>query len=133
MKVVLCHGVFDLLHAVHLAHLERAKEMGDYLVVSVVPDRYITKRKPLYGEKARVKLLKALRCVDKVLLCNAPGPESLIRKLEPDLYVRGSDYRGKTMPESALLKRLGIKVRYTKSVPPRTSEVMTAIVNSEER
>ena len=132
MKIVLCHGVFDLLHVGHLAHLEAAAKMG-YLVVSVVPDRYATKRKPVYDERARVRLLRSLRCVDQVELCDAPGPEKLIRKIEPDIYVRGSDYRGKTMPESALLKRLGIKVRYTKSVPPRTSEIMAAIVNSEKR
>ena len=124
MKVILCHGVFDLLHAGHLAHLERAKEMGDYLVVSVVPDRYITKRKPLYGERARVRLLKALRCVDQVMLCDAPGPEKLIRKLEPDMYVRGPDYIGKEMPESALLRSLGIPVHYTKEFEDRTSKVI---------
>ena len=128
MKVVLVHGVFDLLHVGHLTHLERAKAMGDYLVVSVVPDKYATKRKPIYDEKARTRLLKALRCVDQAMLCNAPGPESLIRRLHPDVYVRGSDYRGKTMPESALLRELGIPVRYTADLKlPRTSEIITRI------
>lgn len=127
MKVVLVHGIFDLLHAGHLAHLERAKEMGDYLVVSVVPDRYIIKRKPIYGERARVRLLKALRCVDKVMLCAAPGPEKLIRKLEPDMYVRGPDYIGREMPESALLRNLGIPVRFTKEFEDRTSKVIARI------
>ena len=128
MKVVLCHGVFDLLHVGHLEHLEQAKSMGDYLVVSVVPDKYITKRTPIYGEKARVKLLKALHCVNQVVLCAAPGPEKIIRQFEPDLYVRGSDYRGKTMPESALLEELGIHVRYTRSLPlPRTSDIIKAV------
>ena len=126
MKVVLVHGVFDLLHAGHLEHLEQAAKMG-YLVVSVVPDKYATKRKPIYDEKARVRLLRSLRCVDQVELCRGRGPEWLIRKIEPDIYVRGSDYRGKEMPESALLRRLGIKVRYTKSVPPRTTEVIARI------
>ena len=127
MKVVLAHGCWDLLHVGHLTHLERAKAMGDYLVVSVVPDKYATKRKPIYDEKARVRLLKSLRFVDQVMLCDGPGPEKLIRKLHPDIYVRGSDYRRKVMPESALLKRLGIKVRYTKSVPPRTSDILEAL------
>lgn len=127
MKMVLVHGVFDLLHVGHLTHLELAKAMGNYLVVSVVPDRYVTKRKPIYDEKARVKLLKALRCVDQVMLCDAPGPEKLIRRLHPDIYVRGSDYRSKEMPESALLRKMGIPVRYTKSVPPRTTDVIEAL------
>ena len=127
MKVVLAHGVFDLLHAGHLEHLKQAKAMGDWLLVSVVPDKYATKGKPIYGEKERVKLLKALRCVDQVVLCGVPGPELVIARYEPDLYVRGSDYRGKRMPESKVLENLGIPVRYTRSVPPRTSEVIERI------
>lgn len=128
MKVVLVHGVWDLLHVGHVTHLERAARLGTFLVVSVVADAFVTKRKPIYGEKARVALLKALRCVDQVVLCKAPGPEALISKLHPDIYVRGSDYLGKTMPESALLEKLGIPVRYTQSVPPRTTEVIARMM-----
>ena len=127
MKVVLCHGVFDLFHVGHLEHLRHAKDMGDYLLVSVVPDKYITKRKPIYDQKARVALLRALRCVDQVMLCDGPGPEKLIRKIEPYIYVRGPDYRGKVMPESALLNRLGIPVYFTKEFDDRTSKVIGRI------
>ena len=127
VKVVLVHGVFDLLHAGHLEHLKQAKAMGDYLIVSVVDDKYASKGKPIYSQKERLALLWSLRCVDHAMLCGAPGPEKVIRKWEPDLYVRGSDYRGKTMPESALLESLGIPVRYTRSVPPRTSDILKAL------
>ena len=128
MKVVLCHGVFDLLHVGHLEHLKQARAMGDFLIVSVVPDKYATKRKPIYDEKARVKLLKALRCVDCVVLCAALGPEKIIRQYEPDIYVRGPDYKGKKMPESALLEQLGIHVRYTKPPTTSTSDIITRIL-----
>lgn len=129
MKVVLAHGVFDLLHVGHVVHLTQARTFGDYLIVSVVPDRYITKRTPIYNQQARVRLLKELRCVDEVLLCNAPGPEKLIRTLQPDVYVRGADYRGKRMPEENLLEEFGIPVRYTSPTPaiPRTSEIIARI------
>lgn len=127
MKVVLCHGCWDLLHVGHVNHLKRARAFGDYLVVSVVPDKYVEKRLPIYDEKARMRLLKELRCVDQVLLCHAPGPELLIRKLQPDVYVRGEDYKGKRMPEQNMLEELGIPVRYTKSTPPRTSEVIERV------
>ena len=127
MKVVLCHGVFDLLHVGHLEHLKQARAMGDFLLVSVVPDQHVTKGTPIYDEKARVALLTALRCVDNAVLCDGPGPEQLIRLFRPNLYVRGSDYEGKTMPESALLEELGISLRYTKSTPPRTTEVIAKI------
>lgn len=128
MRVVLCHGVFDLFHVGHLEHLKQAREMGDHLLVSVVPDKFCTKGKPIYDEEERLKLLFALKCVDDVLLCDAPGPERVIERVKPDVYVRGSDYEGKEMPESELLRRLGIPVRYTKSVPPRTGEIILRVV-----
>lgn len=126
--IVLCHGVFDLLHVGHLEHLEQASKMGDWLIVSVVPDKYTTKRKVIYDENTRLRLLKALRCVDQVMLCDGSGPEDVIRRMKPDIYVRGSDYDGKEMPESALLRSLGIPVRYTTdSGLARTSGIIARI------
>lgn len=129
MKVVLCHGVFDLLHAGHLAHLEEARKYGDRLVVSVVLDPYVTKGQPIYPEHERIRLLRALRCVDRVIPCEAPGPEKIIEHLLPDIhvYVRGADYLGKEMPESAMLEKLNIPICYTHSVPPHTSEIIERI------
>lgn len=72
-------------------------------------------------------MLKELRCVDQVLLCDAPGPEKLIRRLWPDVYVRGPDYRGHKMPERSLLRKLGIRVRYTSEGPTRTSKTIEQI------
>lgn len=127
MRLVLVHGVFDLLHAGHLFHLKKARAFGDYLVVSVVPDKYVTKRAPIYNQDSRVKLLKELRCVDQVMLCDAPGPEKLIRKICPDVYVRGPDYVGKRMPEQDLLESLGIPLGYTSEGPMRTSKAIAKV------
>ena len=127
MKVVLCHGVFDLLHVGHLVHLKMAREMGDHLLVSVVSDKFCVKGKPIYGEEERMQLVWALRCVSDVVLCDAPGPERIIEDVKPDIYVRGSDYEGKEMPESDLLRRLGIPVQYTRSVPPRTGDIIARV------
>ena len=127
MKVVLCHGVFDLLHVGHLEHLKQARKFGDWLIVSVVPDKHLSKGQAIYSEMERVRLLKALRCVNQVELCDGPGPENIIQRIQPNVYVRGDDYIGKRMPESDLLEKLCIPVRCTKSVPPRTSEVIERI------
>jgi len=127
MKVVLCHGVFDLLHLGHIRHLENALSFGDRLVVSVVPDEFLSKRVPLYNEKERLAMLKALRCVSNAMLCDGPGPEKMILRVSPDVYARGGDYEGKRMPESDLLERLGIEVRCTESFPHRTSEIIERI------
>lgn len=127
MTVVLCHGVFDLLHHGHVQHLRVAQTFGDRLVVSVVADAYCVKREPIYNQETRMDMLRELRCVDYVVLCNAPGPQELIERLRPDVYVRGGDYVGKRMPEHDLLDKLGILVGYTKSFPYRTTELIARI------
>lgn len=126
MRVVLAHGVFDLLHAGHIHHLKQAAKLGR-LVVSVVADEYLLHKTPVYPHAHRVALLKELRCVSEVRLCRAVGPHLILRTMLPDIYVRGPDYRGKTMPETALLKELGIKVRYTSEGPTRTSKTIERI------
>ena len=128
MKVVLCHGVFDLFHVGHLEHLKQAREMGDHLLVSVVADRFCSKGKPIYDENERLQLLWSLRCVSDVVLCSAPGPEKIIEDVKPDIYVRGTDYEGKEMPESELLRRMGIQILYTKSIPPRTGDIIARVL-----
>ena len=132
VKVVLCHGVFDLLHVGHIVHFREAKEFGDRVVVSVVADEYVWKpQRPLvYGENERIVLLNACRYVDEVILCDAPGPERIIAELRPDVYVRGPDYVGKTMPEDGVLRRLGIPTKYTASSFPRTTEIIERIKRS---
>lgn len=130
MKTVLCHGVFDLLHFGHLEHLRNAKLFGNHLVVSVVADRFLSKRQPIYPQDERMHLLRALRFVDDVVLCNAPGPQNIIDAIRPHVYVRGSDYIGKEMPESAILKRLSIPTKYTDSCSPRTSEIIARILET---
>jgi rfaE bifunctional protein nucleotidyltransferase chain/domain len=129
VKVVLCHGVFDLLHRGHVVHLREAKEFGDRLVVSLVADKYVRKpwRPVVYEEEERMALLSAIRYVDEVVLCEAPGPEAVIAALRPDVYVRGPDYIGKRMPEDVTLRECGIPVRYTPSSFRRTTEIIERI------
>ena len=129
MTIVLCHGVFDMLHAGHVEHLRQARAMGDFLIVSVVPDRFVTKPgRPIYKEDERLTLLRAMKgIVNIATLCDAPGPEMVIRSSRPHLYVRGSEYRGRAMPEDGVLRELGVEVRYTESVPPTTSQILQRI------
>ena len=132
MKTVLCHGVFDLLTPGHIQHLRAAKSLGDVLVVSVVPDEFVNKphRPMIYDETTRALMLQSLRCVDRVILCGGPGPEKVIEELRPNIYVRGQDYLGKKMPESFLLEKYGIEVRYNNFNYPRVTEVIERIRDS---
>lgn len=125
--IVLVHGVFDLLHAGHVEHLRQAKKFGDTLVVSVVPDKFATKRQPIYSEDERLALLHAIRYVDHAFLCGAPGPEEVLIRFKPNIYVRSEEYATMEAPEYALVRKLGIAVGFTKSIPPHTTDILERI------
>jgi len=129
MRTVLCHGVFDLLHSGHMAHLQQARAFGDKLMVSVLADRFVVKKRFLLNdERERMYCLTRLRDVDYVVLCEAPGPEDLLRKLKPAIYVRNDEYIDQTKPEYAVVRELGIEVGFTRTVPPHTSEIIARIL-----
>jgi rfaE bifunctional protein kinase chain/domain/rfaE bifunctional protein nucleotidyltransferase chain/domain len=94
-KIVLCHGVFDLLHYGHINHFEQAKSYGDILIVSLTPDQFVNKGplRPAFKEKIRMKALASLQIVDFVYLNNSPSAVEAINKLKPDIYCKGSDYK----------------------------------------
>lgn len=128
MKLVLAHGVFDLLHPDHCRHLEEARSFGDALIVSVVPDAFVQKgRPPLNSQLDRLFLLQALCMVDGAMLCGGPGPEKLLKLLRPAIYVRGSEYVSQDKPEYALCKELGIEVGFTRPLEIHTSAIIKRI------
>ena len=127
MKLVLAHGVFDLLHWGHIEYLRKAREYGDSLLVSVVPDRLVMKPHLIHSEDIRVSMLRAIRYVDAVHLCKGAGPEDLIEEWLPDVYVRPDQYEAQDRPEYALVKKLGIQVAFTKPLPIHTSDLIARI------
>lgn len=93
-RTVLCHGCFDLLHLGHIRHLQQARAMGDRLVVSVTADPDVGKGvgRPHFTAEQRVEALKALDCVDDAFVTAGPDASDVIRRLRPDVYVKGPDY-----------------------------------------
>ena len=94
-KIVLCHGVFDLLHIGHLNHLEEAKKFGDILVVSLTKDQFINKgvNRPIFKIKDRIKAICSLQDVDYVIESPHESSEHVITKLKPNFYIKGQDYK----------------------------------------
>ena len=92
--VVQCHGVFDLLHPGHIRHLQAAKRLGDALVVTVTPDRFVNKGpgRPAFPEGLRAESLAALGCVDLVAVNRWPTAVEAIALIRPDVYAKGRDY-----------------------------------------
>jgi rfaE bifunctional protein nucleotidyltransferase chain/domain len=93
-KIVLAHGVFDLLHIGHIRHLEAAAREGDVLIVTITADEFVNKGpgRPAFTGQLRAEALAALACVDRVAINNHPSAENVIAALRPDVYVKGMEY-----------------------------------------
>ena len=96
-KVVFTNGCFDLLHPGHVSYLEQARALGDVLVVAINSDQSVRRLKgndrPILDQDIRSIMLAALRWVDYVTIFDAPDPLKLIALLEPDILVKGGDWR----------------------------------------
>src|SRR5437868_5403776 len=84
-KVVHCHGVFDLLHVGHMKHLEAARKLGDVLIVTITPDRFVNKgpHRPAFPERLRAEALASLACVNFVGINEWPSAVETIQKVRP--------------------------------------------------
>src|SRR5574337_318855 len=95
-RVVFTNGCFDLLHPGHLRCLERARELGDLLVVAINSDRSVRKLKgvsrPVMPQEERAEILAALAAVDYVAVFDEPTPRDLIARLLPHVLVKGGDW-----------------------------------------
>ena len=96
-KIVLCHGVFDVVHSGHINYLKKAKQLGDILVVSVTSDNYVNKGpgRPVFNINQRINFLTELKLVDRVYESNDYTAEKIIEKIRPDIYCKGIDYSDK--------------------------------------
>lgn len=118
-KVVMCHGVFDIVHPGHIRHLIYAKGKGDVLVASLTADRHVTKadHRPFVPQDLRAINLAALEVVDYVLVDTNASPLSNIALIEPDLFAKGYEYAGaasgRTDEERAAVEAYGGEMMFT--------------------
>jgi D-beta-D-heptose 7-phosphate kinase/D-beta-D-heptose 1-phosphate adenosyltransferase len=96
-RLVFTNGVFDLLHVGHVRYLAQARALGDALVVAINSDRSVRELKgpqrPVFDQEERAEILAALRDVNYVVVFDDISPRSTIRKLLPDVLVKGGDYQ----------------------------------------
>ncbi|HEX7292343.1 MAG TPA: D-glycero-beta-D-manno-heptose 1-phosphate adenylyltransferase [Conexibacter sp.] len=104
-------GCFDLLHAGHVRTLEAARALGDCLVVCLNDDASVRRLKgsarPLVPAHDRAAVLAALTCVDAVVVFGEDTPTALLERLRPDVWAKGGDYAGASLPEAEALERWG--------------------------
>ncbi len=121
-KVVLCHGVFDLLHYGHIEHLEDAKTQGDILVVSVTAAKYVNKGpgRPYFDDRQRMAFLASLAIVDYVILSEAVTVHEVVECVQPDVYAKGQEYAraeddvtGNIGPEQEIVEKYGGRIYFT--------------------
>lgn len=122
-------GCFDVLHAGHLACLEAARELGDALVVLINSDESVRRLKgpgrPVHCAADRARMLRALSCVDDVIVFDESSPVAALEQLKPDVWVKGGDYEGARLPEAELVRSWGGRVVL---LPYLTGHSTTAIL-----
>ena len=124
--VVFTNGCFQLLHLGHLRTLQRARKLGDVLVVGLNSDssarRLKGPRHPLLPQADRAAVLAALRAVDYAVVFEETTAEALVRALQPEVYVKGGDYaQGKDLPEADDVAQYGGRVEILPLVPGRST------------
>jgi len=138
-KVVLCHGVFDLLHYGHLLHFEEARSQGDALVVTLTPDVYVNKgpNRPTFTEAYRAQMLAALEIVDYVAINKWPSAVEMLETVGPDVYAKGPDYKdhdqdvsGKIGEEEAAVRKRGGRIYYTEDLTFSSSNLINRHLSS---
>jgi rfaE bifunctional protein nucleotidyltransferase chain/domain len=109
--VVATGGCFDLLHAGHVGLLDSARRIGDCLIVCLNSDASLARRKgpgrPLTPQADRARVLAALGSVDAVVVFEEDTPQALLRRLRPDVWVKGGDYAVQDLPEAEVLRAWG--------------------------
>jgi rfaE bifunctional protein nucleotidyltransferase chain/domain len=96
-KIVFTNGCFDILHLGHLDYLSQAKKLGDKLLIGLNTDESVSQIKgnnrPITDQNSRAIFLASLRFVDGVILFDETTPYNLIKEIQPDVLVKGSDYK----------------------------------------
>ena len=99
-RIVFTNGCFDILHVGHIRYLEKAKSLGDILVIGVNSDHSVRGLKgpdrPILPEEERAEILSSLWCVDYVTVFDEPTPLELISFLQPNVLVKGGDWTKET-------------------------------------
>lgn len=140
-KVVLCHGVFDLLHMGHVRHLEIAKREGQVLIVTLTADAFVNKGpgRPVFTAQLRAEMVAALEYVDYVGVNEEATAEPVLAFIKPDVYVKGSDYKnadedvtGKILAEREMVQKHGGKIVFTDDITFSSSTLINKYLDIYE-
>ena len=132
-KVVLCHGVFDLIHIGHLRHLKMARGYGDILIVSITGDEFVNKGpgRPAFPSNLRAEMLAGMEIVDFVTVVEDPSAHPVIAAVQPDIFVKGGEYSdpskdisGKITTERELVEKYNGRLVLTEDITFSSSNLL---------
>lgn len=134
-RIVFTNGCFDLLHRGHIDYLSKASDYGDVLVIGLNTDDSVSRLKgphrPIQDEKARAEIMAALGFVDLVVYFNEDTPYDLIKIVQPDVLVKGADYKAEDIVGYDIVMNKGGKVETLEFLPGySTSAIEAKIKNS---
>ena len=140
-SIVLCHGCFDPMHPGHIKYLQASKEMGDILVVTISPDRFVDKGpgRPAFPEQLRAECLAALECVNFVAINSWPTAVETLRLLRPNIYVKGQEFQnlqdktGKFQQELEVVKEIKAEMRFTQEIVFSSTQLLNQFFRSEPK
>ena len=120
-RIVATNGCFDLLHFGHVSYLQRARQLGDLLVIGLNSDASCRqlkgRQRPLVPERQRAAVLAALACVDAVVIFRDKRAHRFLAAVRPDVYVKGGDYRPESLDPTERAALGGAKIRILPFVP----------------
>jgi D-beta-D-heptose 7-phosphate kinase/D-beta-D-heptose 1-phosphate adenosyltransferase len=132
-RIVFTNGCFDILHSGHITYLDRAKALGDVLVVGLNSDASVRRLKgdgrPINRLEDRAAVLAALSSVDHIVAFDEDSPVELIRLIRPHAFAKGGDYSRDTLPEAELVESLGGEVQILPLVEDRSTTRVIEQVN----
>jgi glycerol-3-phosphate cytidylyltransferase len=112
--IIFTNGCFDILHSGHINYLARAKELGDILIVAVNSDASVKrlkgKERPINNLNDRMFLLASLCFIDYVTFFEEDTPNEIIKKIQPNIHVKGGDYKIEELPEKEIIESYGGKI-----------------------
>ncbi len=131
-KVVFTNGCFDILHRGHVEYLEKAKKLGDILIVGLNSDDSVKEikgeKRPIVPQEDRALVLSALGCVDYVYIFDQETPEELIKKIIPDVLVKGGDWEKENIVGRKIVEKNGGKVFTIPEVKGKSTQKIIQII-----
>jgi len=129
-KIVFSNGCFDILHLGHIDYLSKASDFGDILIIGLNTDNSVRKLKgnnrPINDEKSRAMILASLQFVSAVVLFDEDTPYDLIKFVQPDVLVKGSDYLEEDIVGYDIVKAKGGEIKTIDLVP----DISTTIIEN---